>query len=185
MSAIKTRRWTVEEYHRMIEAGILIGKDRVELIEGRIVEMSPQRPPHAATTGRCDRFLQRLLNNRAEIRVQSPITLPTSEPEPDIAVVRIDPNQYADHHPTPEEIFLLIEIAYTSLNVERAEKAPIYARANIADYWILDVNSTQAYIFRHPSLEGYQSETILSKDAAITPLAFPDLEISFSNLFLS
>jgi Uma2 family endonuclease len=156
MTATQNRLWTVEEYHRMIEAGILTSNDKVELLDGRIIQMSPQTPPSAATTQRTDRYLQNLLKNKADIRIQLPITLSTSEPEPDIAVVCIDPNGYADHHPTPSEILLLIEVAYSSLNIDRDEKAPIYARANIGDYWILDVIKRQVYIFRNPSELGYQ-----------------------------
>ncbi len=139
MTATKEKIWTVEEYHRMIEAGILTEGDKIELLDGRIVEMSAQTPPHVATTQRSDRYLQHLLRDLAEIRAQLPITLATSEPEPDIAVVRIDPGAYGDHHPNPSEILLLIEVSYSTLQIDRREKAPIYARANIAEYWILDV----------------------------------------------
>lgn len=184
MTTTQTRLWTVDEYHRMIEVGILTSDDRVELLEGQIIQVSPQRPPHAGTTQRIDRYLQNLLGGQADIRVQLPITLSTSEPEPDIAVVRIDPASYGDRHPTPDEIFLLIEVAYTTLDTDREQKAPIYARANIADYWILDVSDRQVYIFRNPSNEGYQSETILNEYAALAPLAFPETEIPFSQLFL-
>ena len=184
MTATKTRLWTVEEYHRMIDAGILTTEDKVELLEGRIVQMSPQRPPHAGTTQRTDGYLQNLLRGRAQIRVQLPITLSTSEPEPDIAVVRISPDAYGNHHPGPNEIFLLIEVAYTTLDSDRSEKAPIYARANIPDYWILDVSNRLVYIFRNPSASGYEFETILNQDATLAPLAFPDIEIPFSELFL-
>jgi Uma2 family endonuclease len=184
MTTTKTRLWTVDEYHRMIEVGLLTPDDKVELLEGQIIQMSPQRPPHAGTTQRIDRYLQNLLGSQADIRVQLPITLSTSEPEPDIAVVRIDPAAYGDHHPTPNEIFLLIEVAYTTLETDRGEKALIYAKANIADYWILDVSDRQVHIFRNPSQEGYQSETVLNENATLAPLAFPEVEIPFSQLFL-
>lgn len=184
MTTTKNRLWTVEEYHRMIEAGILTPDDKVELLEGRIIEVSPQRPPHAATTQRIDRYLQNLLRGQADIRVQLPITLPTSEPEPDIAVVRIDPDGYGYRHPSASDILLLIEVAYSTLKIDREEKAPIYARANIADYWILDITERRPHIFRQPSNEGYQSETILNQNAVLAPLAFPSIEIPFSELFL-
>jgi Uma2 family endonuclease len=184
MTTTKTRLWTVDEYHRMIEAGILTSKDRVELLEGQIIQMSPQRPPHAATTQRASDYLKALLTDRAHVRSQLPITLSTSEPEPDIAVVRIDPGAYGNHHPTPNEILLLIEVAHTTLESDRQEKAPIYARANIADYWILDISTHQVYIFRNPSNESYQSQIILNENAALAPLAFPEIEIPFSELFL-
>lgn len=184
MTATKNRLWTVDEYHRMIEVGILAPDNKVELIEGRIIEVSPQRPPHAATTQRIDRYLQNLLRGQAGIRVQLPITLLTSEPEPDIAVVLIDPDEYADHHPNPSEILLLIEVSYSTLKFDREEKAPAYARANIADYWILDIVERQTYICRNPNQSGYQSEIILNTDATVKPLAFPNVEIPLSELFL-
>ncbi|MEG4496892.1 Uma2 family endonuclease [Microcoleus sp. F10-C6] len=184
MTATKERTWTVEEYHRMIEAGILNEDDNIELLDGRIVEMSPQTPIHAATTQRSDRYLQHLLRDLAAIRVQLPITLATSEPEPDIAVVRIDPGDYRDHHPNPSEILLLIEVSYSTLQIDRREKAPIYAKANIAEYWILYVAAREAYIYRNPAPGGYQSEIVVPDDAVIRMLAFPEIEISFSELFL-
>ncbi|MGA9381586.1 MAG: Uma2 family endonuclease [Phormidium sp.] len=184
MTTTEIRLWTVEEYHRMIEAGILTTDDQVELLEGRIIQMSPQLPLHAGTTQRSDRFLQNLFRDLAEIRVQLPITLSTSEPEPDIAVVRIDPNAYGDRHPNANDIFLLIEIAYSTLNIDRQEKAPIYAKANIGDYWILDINERRVYIFRNPTPSGCQQEIVLTVNDGISPLAFPTIEIPFSQLFL-
>lgn len=184
MTATQIRLWTVEEYHRMIDANILTTDDKVELLEGKVVQMSPQRPPHASTTQRSDRYLQNLLRDLADIRVQLPITLSTSEPEPDIAVVRIEPGAYGDRHPNASDIFLLIEIAHTTLNIDRQEKAPIYARANIVEYWILDISNRRVYIFRNPTESGYQEEIILNVDAAIAPLAFPEIQIPFSELFL-
>ncbi|MCL1468217.1 Uma2 family endonuclease [Argonema galeatum] len=184
MIATQIRLWTVEEYHRMIDANILTTDDKVELLEGRIVQMSPQSPPHAGTTQRTDYYLQNLLRDLANIRVQLPITLSTSEPESNIAVVRIDPGAYGDRHPNASDILLLIEIAHTTLNIDRQEKAPIYARANISEYWILDISNRRVYIFRNPTESGYQEEFIFNVDAAIAPLAFPEIQIPFSELFM-
>ncbi|HEY9659102.1 MAG TPA: Uma2 family endonuclease, partial [Allocoleopsis sp.] len=112
MSSTKNKLWTVDDYHRMVETGILTASDRVELLEGHIIEMNPQLPPHAATTQRAFRYLDRLLDSVAYVRMQLPVTLkPRSEPEPDIAVVHIDAHEYGDRHPAPEEIFLIIEVA--------------------------------------------------------------------------
>jgi len=123
--------------------------------------------------------------------MQLPVTLSTSEPEPDVAVVRIDRGAYGDHHPTPEEIFLLIEVADTidrqdacPTGIDRLEKAPIYARANIREYWILDVSYALAYIFRDPTNIGYRSDFLLADNAVIRQRAFPRIEISLSELFL-
>jgi Uma2 family endonuclease len=167
----------------MIEAGILTNEDKVELLEGQIIQMSPQRPPHAATTQCAANYLSRLLK-QAYIRVQLPVTLPpNSEPEPDIAVVCIDDREYFDHHPAADEIFLLVEVAKTTLKNDRITKAPTYAKAKIPEYWILDVQERQVYVFREPEAESYQQEIILSEDATISLLAFPDVNVSLNQLF--
>lgn len=183
-TATKIRSWTVEEYHKMIESGILTRDSHVELLEGRIVEMSPQGPLHAGTTQRASDYIKARLQERAHVRMQLPVTLPTSEPEPDVAVVKIDRGAYGDHHPTPDEIFLLVEVADTTLRIDRLEKAPLYARANIPEYWILDVSDRQAYIFRDLTSAGYRTSFVLPDNAAIALRAFPTIEISISELFL-
>lgn len=184
MTSTKIHLWTVDEYHQMIEAGILTHEDKVELLEGQIIQMSPQRPPHAATTQCASDYLRDLLLGRVTIRVQLPITLPpNSEPEPDIAVVRIDSRRYFDHHPAADEIFLLVEVAKTTLKNDRITKVPTYAKAKIPEYWILDVQERQVYIFREPEAETYQQEIILSEDATIPLFAFPDVNVSLNQLF--
>ncbi|NJR59040.1 MAG: Uma2 family endonuclease [Cyanobacteria bacterium CRU_2_1] len=185
MLPTKAKLWTVDNYHRMLETGILTGSDRVELLEGHIIEMNPQLPPHAATTQRAFRYLDRLLETVAYVRMQLPVTLkPKSEPEPDIAVVRIDANEYGDRHPTPDEILLIIEVADSTLLGDRQHKAPIYARASISDYWILDVNTQQVYVFREPTPDGYQQEMILAANTVLAPVAFPNITIPLNQLFL-
>ncbi|HLO84238.1 MAG TPA: Uma2 family endonuclease, partial [Nostocaceae cyanobacterium] len=169
MTTTQNRLWTVEEYHRMIDAGILTTEDKVELLDGNIMQMSPQSPIHAGTTQRIDSYLQKLLHGKADIRIQPPITLSTSEPEPDIAVVEIDPNFDIDHHPNAAEILLLIEVADSSLEVDQQIKIPIYAQANIADYWIVDTITLQVYIYRQPSATDYQQKITLPATASIAP----------------
>lgn len=184
MTATGVRLWTVDEYHRMIEAEILTTSDRVELLEGQILEISPQQPPHAATTQWSFNYLSSLFVGQAFLRMQLPITLcPNSEPEPDIAVVRIDPRNYLDHHPTPNEIFLLIEVADSTLNRDCKLKASTYAKANIVDYWVVDVNGRRVYIFRQPGETNYQQEMILDEHTTISLLAFPDIAVQISCLF--
>jgi len=184
MTLTEVRLWTVDEYHRMIETGILTDDDRVELLEGQIIQISPQQPPHAAITQRAANYLTGLLHGQAFVRMQLPITLhPNSEPEPDIAVVRIHPREYLDHHPTPDEIFLLIEVADATFKKDRKQKARTYAKAGIADYWILDINNRQLSILRQPGNKTYEQETILDENATVSPLAFPDVTVSVSQMF--
>ncbi|NEQ71631.1 MAG: Uma2 family endonuclease [Okeania sp. SIO2C9] len=137
-------------------------------------------------------YLKSQLTQQAHIRMQLPVTLSNSEPEPDIAVVHIDPKAYGVRgawrqpyrHPSPQEIFFLIEISDTTLRIDRQEKTLIYAGANIPEYWVLDVVQRQAYIYRHPTPVGYQSETILSDSEVINPLNFPSVSLSFIEMFL-
>lgn len=186
MTSAKLHLWTVEDYHRMVETGILSTNDRVELLEGQIVKMSPQTPLHVATKKRTYDYLNNLLASRATVRSESPVTLPPgSEPEPDIAVVAIDPREYSDHHPVPSEIFLLIEVADTTVDSDLKEKAPLYARANIREYWVLDARKRRVHVFREPKDGTYQLQSVLSEDDALSPLAFPDVSVSFNQLFPS
>jgi Uma2 family endonuclease len=185
MTQTQVRRWTVEDYHQMIKAGILSAHDRVELLEGQIIEMSPQQPPHAATTQHAARFLDRQLEGIAYIRMQLPITLkPNSEPEPDIAIVQITTSEYFDHHPTPNEIFLIIEVADSTLLNDRRTKALTYAKAGISEYWILDVNTRKTDVFQNPSSSGYEKHQIVDQQTSLTIAAFPTIAIPLNQLFL-
>jgi Uma2 family endonuclease len=184
MTSTPVKLWTVEDYHRMIEAQILTSEDRVELVEGQILYMNPQQPPHAAATQHTSDCLRTLLTAKATIRVQLPVTLPpNSEPEPDVAVVRIDSNEYQAFHPTPDDIFLLVEVADTTLYGDRNRKARTYARSGIADYWVLNVNKRQIYVFREPQDGKYQQEILLNEDATLSLVAFPEIILTASQLF--
>jgi len=173
------RKWTVKEYHKLAEIGIFNPEERLELIEGNIIKISAKGTLHAAATRRTATLLHNLLGNQAAVYNKSPIALDdNSEPEPDIAVVRIDPFDYATHHPTPSEVYLIIEVADTSLTFDREIKAKIYARSGIADYWVLNVGDRQLHVFREPTENGYQSEVILGETASISPIEFPAFNIA-------
>lgn len=178
-TSLPLRLWTVEEYHQMAEIGILDPSERVELIAGRIIrKMSPQRTPHAVTITLIRRLLDNFLGNIVLIRTQLPIQLNNhSEPEPDVAVVMPDELRYLPHHPTPGEIFLIIEVADTTVRTDCNLKATDYALSGILDYWVLNLNKRQLHVFREPTSEGYKSQVILPETATISPLQFPDLTI--------
>ena len=179
------RRWTVDEYHRMVAAGILTSRDRVELLDGQIIEMVPQEPPHASTTSSFGNDFVVLFAGKAWVRQQLPITIaPNSEPEPDIAVVKIDSKRYCDRHPTPEDVYLLIEVADSTLNYDRTRKVKAYAKARIWEYWIVDVNQRQLLVFREPQADTYQVEQVLGVTDAIAPLSFPEITVQLANLFI-
>ena len=176
--------WTVADYHQMIEAGVLDEDDRVELLEGKIVCMSPQRPFHAASVQRSANYLYEMLRNRAYIRAQLPVILGNdSEPEPDIAVVRFDANEYSFRHPEAPDIYLLIEVADWTISKDRKQKARIYAKNHVLEYWILDLQKRQVYIFRQPEDGSYREELILSSKDHMAMQTFPNVAIALNDLF--
>lgn len=173
--AAELRSVRVRDYHRMVEVGILAASQRVELIEGQIYTKAAKGTAHSAAVTRIDRALSQRLRGRALLRFQDPVQLSDfSEPKPDIAIAHIDPLDYEDHHPTPPEIFWLIEVADSTLGRDRDLKVPVYGKSGIQEYWILDVQERCLYVFREPEQDGYRSEQKLSEQDAIAPLAFPD-----------
>jgi Uma2 family endonuclease len=134
------RRFTVEQYHRMAEAGIFADGDRVELIEGEIIEMIPIGSRHAAWVDRLNDLLTSAIERRAIVRVQSPIWLGShSEPQPDLAVLRRRADFYLDAHPQPGDVHLVIEVADTSADFDRTVKIPLYGRMGIPEAWLVDI----------------------------------------------
>lgn len=167
----------------MAAAGIFHPEERVELIAGKIIRMSAKGTAHTAAVRRTARILRNLLANQAEVYTQDPIQLNNfSEPEPDVAVVRIDPLDYADHHPTVSEIYLIIEVADSSFKYDRETKGKVYAKSGIADYWVLDVNERKLHLFREPTQEGYLSEVIFSEEASVSPLQFLEEAIALQDM---
>jgi Uma2 family endonuclease len=176
--------WTIADYHQMIEAGILDEGDRVELLEGKIVCMSPQQPFHASSVQRSSNYLYETLKEKAYIRVQLPVTLGNkSEPEPDIAVVKLDANEYSLRHPASEDIYLLIEVADSTITKDRKHKSSIYAKNQVLEYWILDLQRRQVYIFRQPEAQSYREQLVLSSSDTASLQAFPDIAIALDALF--
>src|SRR5579883_1110083 len=183
---VAVRRLSVQDYHQMAESGILQPDERVELLEGQMIQMAAKGTAHSAAVTRIERLLRHRLGNQVLLRFQDPVRLNDySEPEPDVAVVQPNTMLYEDHHPTPSEVFLLIEVSDTTLKFDREVKAPAYARAGIAEYWVLDVNGRKLHVYRMPGTDGYQSEAILSEALTIAPLAFPDCLIAVRQLVRS
>ncbi|WP_346294367.1 Uma2 family endonuclease [Sphaerothrix gracilis] len=183
MVAVQPRRFIVSEYHRMSELGILHPTERTELIAGEIISMAAKGTAHASAVLLTQDLFKEGLGRRVFVKSQDPIHLSdTSEPEPDIVIARRDPLAYSTHHPTPAEILLVIEVADSSLNYDLKTKAPLYAQARIADYWVLDVIARQLYVFRQPAAGQYQSQTILAESLKIAPLAFTDFVIQVAQM---
>jgi Uma2 family endonuclease len=176
------RPLSVGDYHQMVAAGILAPDERVELIEGQLFQMAAKGTLDSAAMTRIKRSLEAQLANRALVRYQDPIQLnETSEPEPDVAVVRADPWDYERHHPMPEDVFWIIEVADRSLTRDRDLKAPVYRRSGSREYWILDVRDRRLFVFWHPSDTGYREERVLSESERIAPLAFEDCEMAIAD----
>ena len=173
-------KWSVNDYHQMIAAEIL-GDRRVELLEGEIIEMPPEGPLHRKITDSLAEYLREKLRNRAKIYEAHPITLPTSEPEPDLAIVSLPVSLYDNRHPYPEEIYWLVEIADNTLKKDLEEKRRVYARAGIGEYWVVEVQNKQVTVFRQPSDENYQFQQTYTQ-GTISPLAFPDLKVPLERI---
>jgi len=177
------RRFTVDEYYRMAETGILAPDDRVELLDGEIVEMSPIGPRHAATVTRLEHLFHRLVGDHAIVRGQNPVRLDGySEPEPDIALLMPRPDFYAADHPTPRDVLLIVEVADTSLRYDRHTKLPGYARAGIPEVWLVDLTADRVERYREPSGDTYADQQILGPEATLTPLLLPDVKIRIGEI---
>lgn len=180
---MKTRyKWTVEDYHQLIDTGLLEGKP-VELLEGELIEMSPEGIPHSYTNSTVADYLRSLLNGLAAISEAHPITLDNSEPEPDIAIARLPKSIYAQHHPYPEDIYWLIEISNNTLEKDLNEKTIIYARNGIAEYWVIDLPHKKLWVFTKPGKKGY-SQTQEFTTGIISPQSLPNISIETKELLL-
>jgi len=175
-------KWTVADYHRMVNTGILTGR-RVELLAGEIFEMSPETPIHYTTAKRGAKFLENILAGKAEIRFNGPITLTDSEPEPDIVIVRLPESNYLERHPTAADIFWIIEVAHSSLKIDLELKARVYAGAGIPEYWVLDLAQRQVTVMRNPENHQYLDLVVITEGYLVS-LAFPDIEIRLDDLFI-
>jgi Uma2 family endonuclease len=147
---LPVRRFTVDEYHQLIQTGILKSGERVELIHGWIVPKMPTNPTHASIVRRLDRLLQRLVGDGAVVGVQQPITTLDSEPEPDLTVSRGPEVRYFMSHPTADDIHFVIEVSDTTLAFDQGEKLALYARAGVLMYWIVNVEARGVEVHTQP-----------------------------------
>ena len=163
-------RFTRDEYYRMGEAGLL-RNERVELLDGEIVAMSPHNPPHAGITSRLAATLIRLLSDRFSVRVQFPIILNDwSEPEPDITVCQLDPDGYVREHPHADQVLLVIEVADSSLFYDRNRKVRAYAGSNIPEYWIINLVDFRIEVLSDPDPtdQRFQNEVLIRADESLS-----------------
>lgn len=181
-SAQSNYQWTVSNYHRLIEAGILGEDDHVELINGELVQMAPINPPHAAAVDTLARLFFKQAPDDVLVRVQNPITLSQdSEPEPDVALVRTVDHGYKQRHPSAAEIFLVVEIGDSSARADRVNKVPLYARFGVMEVWVIDLAARQVWIYADP--ENGQYKTVRPcQDGQIIPRGVSAIKIDVSTL---
>jgi Uma2 family endonuclease len=179
---VTNAKWTLDDYHRMGEVGLLKGR-RVELLNGEIIEMPPESPEHAQLNTDGADYLRFLLGEKALIRDAKPITIPetSSEPEPDLAIVQPLRILYRSRHPYPENIFWLIEYSNTSLNKDLDAKRKAYAFAGIVEYWIVDLKNQVVKVLTNPIDGDYTSEINLS-GGKVSPIAFPEITIEVQKI---
>lgn len=179
-----TLRLSIDEYHAMIARGAFndLRARHIELIHGELREMSPQGPWHGKVLRRLIRWSRLLPLDAMELSVQSPITIESldSEPEPDI--VWLKPQAYGDCHPGPQDVLLLIEVAYSSLRNDLGENVGLYAQAGISDYWVVDLGNRVVHVFRQPDTTSYAVHDQFTA-GGVSPLAFPQMKLTLAELF--
>jgi Uma2 family endonuclease len=183
-SLMSPRRFTLQEYHQLLRVGVLKEDEHVELLEGLIVDMTPQGRPHALVISRLNRFLTRALGEGYSVRPQLPLSLePHSEPEPDLAIVTREEEEQAEDH--PRIALLVVEVAVDSLRVDRLIKGRVYARAGIPEYWVVDVPNRAVEVYTAPeAAEGrYHSLRTLRVGETLTASALPGLSLPVAELF--
>lgn len=179
---LKLRQITVEEYDQMIESGVFDENDRVELLNGAIVEKMPKGKKHSAATDRIAKFLDRRFNEYFFVRNQNPIWLSEfSEPEPDIVLAVLREDEYESSHPTPDEIYLILEVSDSTLNYDRNTKGEAYARAGIRQYLVLNVQEKTLEDYREPGADGYGSKQTYRAGQTFNLVAFPDISLNVND----
>jgi Uma2 family endonuclease len=183
MAVRQPYRFTVEDYHRMAEAGILGEDDRVELIEGEIVEMPPIGSPHGGTVKALIHLFSRAVGDAALVAAQDPVRLSEiSEPQPDVMLLRPRSDFYRDSHPTPADVLLLVEVADTSSAYDRSVKLPLYARVSIPEYWLVDLERSVLEVYRSPAGDRYAEVRELAPGGRLAAASLPDAQLDVGEI---
>ncbi len=180
---LKRRRFTVEEYHWIARVGILREDDRVELIDGEVLEMTPIGRRHASCIARLDHILGHELGDAAVIWPRNPIRLSDySEPQPDLTLLRPRPDFYSTVEPSPSDVLLLIEVSDTTVEYDRRVKVPLYARHSVPEVWLVDLEQDTITVYRDPNADGYRTVRVVRRGEAVAPSAFPDRPLAVSDI---
>jgi len=181
---LRRYRFTVDEYDRMAQAGVLTQCDRVELLDGEIVEMTPIGDRHASVVARISHVFSTRLDGRCIVWGQNPVGLRVvrSVPQPDVALLRPRDDFYAAGRPGPEDVLLLVEIMDTSAESDRGVKLPLYARAGIAEVWLADLGADTLEVHRRPGAAGFAEARVLHRGDRVSSQAFQDLTLTVEDL---
>ncbi len=184
LPSIRRHQFNADEYHLMAQTGVLKQNDRVELIHGEIVDMTPIGNDHAGIIDQLAQFFHDATRKQAIVRVQNPIRISDiSEPQPDLILLRPRSDFYRKGHPGPQDALLLIEVADSSLDFDRNIKIPLYANAAIPEVWIANLTGKSLEVFRNPSKGQYNQTQTFKSPASVSPLAFPDHPLKLADLF--
>ncbi len=180
---LAAHRFTVDEYHRMGEAGVLHEDDRVELLDGQIVQMTPIGVRHAACVNRLNALITGLTGTRATVSIQNPLILGEhEEPQPDVAVLRYRADGYQTGHPRALDTLLVVEVADTSLAYDRDVKIPLYARAGIPEAWLVDLTTDRIAVYREPHAGRYGHLRSAGPGDMLTPVHLPDVTLAVTDI---
>jgi Uma2 family endonuclease len=175
LTDVTKRLFTVDEYYRMAEADILTEFDRVELIDGEIIEMSPIGFRHAECVNRANAFFMRAFEQKALVSVQNPLRLTRyTEPHPDIVVLKPRDDFYSGKRFGPEDVLLVVEVSETTLRYDRKAKLPRYANSRISEVWIEDLSNNLLLVYREPAGDRFKTDLTFPRDKSVSPLAFPE-----------
>ncbi|HAJ63333.1 MAG TPA: hypothetical protein DCP31_32310 [Cyanobacteria bacterium UBA8543] len=188
-SAVTPKRFSLSDYHRLIELGFLTENERVELIRGELMQMVAKGTPHTVCNTSLVYEVTMLLQRRAIVRGQEPISLPpNSEPEPDLVIARNRGDRYLSSHPSPADILLVVEVADSTLKYDQEVKLPLYAESGISDYWIFNLLAGCLEVYTRPYQDlqgnfGYANKQVFLQNASVTLPGFSDLSLDLSSVF--
>ena len=183
------RKFTIDEYNELVDLGFFTENDRIELIKGEIIEMAPKRTPHSVCNSRLWKELYELIGKQAEIRVQEPIVLfSNSEPEPDVVIAKKKSDNYLAAHPKAEDIILVIEISDSTLKYDQEIKLPLYAEAQINNYWIVNLVASRLEVYSNPFADAndkfdYRTKNLVLPNEKIAIPGFIDIELPLASVF--
>lgn len=185
-AVLQRHRLTVDEYHRMAEAGVLAPDARVELIEGEVVDMAPIGSRHGSAVKRLNQLFSAVVAQRAIVAVQDPLQLgDLSEPEPDLMLLVPRDDFYAERHPTAADVLLLVEVSDTTARYDRQIKVPLYARHGVAEVWVVDLDARLLRVHRKPARGEYAQITTYAEPGLLAPLALPEAAVDLSRLLVA